>query len=77
VYVLQNVRKHGAAWSGLDVCSSAPWFRGWVQPVTRPLGTSPVARPRTWLLAVGWRRYGSIDLAARPAAANHRTPWAG
>jgi putative transposase len=67
VYVLQNARKHGAASSGPDPCSSAPWFRGWVRPVTRPLGTSPVARPRTWLLAVGWRRCGPLDVAMRPA----------
>ena len=28
-----------------------------------------VARARTWLLAIGWRRHGLIDLAEAPRAA--------
>jgi REP element-mobilizing transposase RayT len=66
VYVLQNWRKHRPESQGIDPCSSGPWFRGWARPMARPLGSSPVARATTWLLAVGWRRYGAIDADARP-----------
>ena len=64
-YVLCNARKHGKAprergWR--DPYSSAPAFDGW-------RGTSPdaltpmhaIVAPRTWLLAVGWRRGGLLD----------------
>jgi hypothetical protein len=50
-----------------DPASSARWFDGWRrQPVpatTRPsrLGRPAVARARTWLLSVGWRRHGLLD----------------
>lgn len=75
-YVLLNDRRHaakdraavGAAAVTLDRASSARWFDGWKPRAvltertrgTRPVA-SPVARARTWLLAVGWRRYGLID----------------
>ncbi|TMB49493.1 MAG: hypothetical protein E6J56_23265 [Deltaproteobacteria bacterium] len=40
-------------------CSSEPSFTGWRDgPVTPPAGVSPVARARTWLASVGWRRHG-------------------
>ena len=64
-YVLCNARKHGRAprrrgW--LDPFSSAHTFDGWrginLDPRT---ATAPVARPTTWLLAIGWRRGGLID----------------
>jgi hypothetical protein len=67
VYVLQNWKKHGLRGSGTDPCSSAAWFRGWARPVMQPRARSPVARARTWLLAVGWRRYGLLDAGMRPA----------
>jgi REP element-mobilizing transposase RayT len=69
VYVLQNWRKHGFRGLGIDACSSAAWFRGWARPLPQPSMSSPVARARTWLLATGWRRYGPLDVAMRPAGA--------
>jgi hypothetical protein len=73
-YVLLNARRHAAqarrpkplaAPVRLDPASSARWFDGWsrrprheLEPPAVPPPTSP---PRTWLLAVGWRRRGLID----------------
>jgi REP element-mobilizing transposase RayT len=58
----------------LDPASSARWFDGWkwrprsvterARDVHRVL--PPVARARTWLLAVGWRRHGLLDPADVP-----------
>ncbi|TMA82076.1 MAG: hypothetical protein E6J72_03800 [Deltaproteobacteria bacterium] len=54
----------------LDRASSAVWFDGWKRwapgahyehgppPARR---RCPVARPRTWLLRIGWRRHGLLD----------------
>jgi REP element-mobilizing transposase RayT len=82
-YVLLNARRHlqkqrrSAAISRravLDGASSARWFDGWRPEVASRLldATQPrrpeVARPRTWLLRVGWRRHGLID-PGEPAAA--------
>jgi len=66
VYVLMNRRKHRAGERGLDPCSSAPWFRGWREPVATLLGPPPVVAARTWLAAVGWRRHGLLGLDERP-----------
>lgn len=75
-YVLLNARRHAAKYhtaiesavATLDPASSARWFDGSkarVPETERTRGTRPVASPvacaRTWLLAVGWRRYGLID----------------
>jgi hypothetical protein len=80
-YVLLNGRRHAALASGaiaprvvLDRASSARWFDGWKRwvpsaPANAPAAPSPrppVARARTWLLAVGWRRHGLIDPADVP-----------
>ena len=81
VYVLNNARHHaaerGKSWPArrVDPCSSARWFDGWKIEVecTRLPGPSPVARPRTWLLRVGWRRVGLLDPAEVPGA-NPRRP---
>ncbi len=67
------LRRHRVA---LDPASSARWFDGWkrwpprsqdvhgaLPPVRRKC---PVARPRTWLLRVGWRRQGLLDPADVP-----------
>lgn len=75
-YVLLNARRHAARDDRtstrrpveLDPASSARWFDGWKPRshvtehgrTTRPVA-SPVARARTWLLTVGWRRHGLID----------------
>jgi hypothetical protein len=61
VYVLNNLRKHVRGATGIDPYSSAAWFAGWKQPVATNPGRSPVARARTWLASVGWRRHGPID----------------
>ncbi|HJQ82595.1 MAG TPA: transposase [Candidatus Binatia bacterium] len=66
VYVLMNRHKHHPGEAPIDPCSSAPWFDGWQQPVTPVHGCAPVARARTWLAAVGWRRRGLLALGERP-----------
>ena len=81
-YVLLNARRHAATAGAkligavrLDPASSARWFDGWkkekLEEVVREgpegaLERSAVARARTWLLAVGWRRWGLIDPAGVP-----------
>jgi REP element-mobilizing transposase RayT len=59
----------------LDPASSARWFDGWKAenssvPNTLERSASailpPVARARTWLLRVGWRRHGLLDPADVP-----------
>jgi REP element-mobilizing transposase RayT len=78
-YVLLNARRHlkkqrrAPGRSVLDGASSACWFDGWrpevaSRPQNSPEPRSPeVARPRTWLLRVGWRRHGLIDPGELPA----------
>ena len=72
VYVLQNARKHIRGVNGLDPCSSASWFTGWTQPVSRIGSSPPIAHARTWLAAVGWRRWGLIRFHERPAPSRRR-----
>jgi REP element-mobilizing transposase RayT len=68
-------RVRAAMESLLDPASSARWFDGWKAgnssvPNTRERSASaalpPVARARTWLLTVGWRRHGLLDPADVP-----------
>jgi len=75
-YVLLNARHHSGRLQArvvhavsVDPASSGRWFDGWkrgvaigadesdVDPPRRP----SVARARTWLLTVGWRRHGLLD----------------
>jgi hypothetical protein len=77
-YVLLNARRHLAKSRGvsrsalahLDGASSARWFDGWRPEVASrfpsAIGPPEVARPRTWLLRVGWRRHGLVDPAEVP-----------
>jgi len=65
VYVLMNAKKHGHLRTGVDALSSAAWFDGFAERVTRPEGDSPVRAPRTWLAGVGWRRRGLIRFDER------------
>ena len=78
-YVLGNGKKHAAEGrevfvpQAIDTYTSAPWFDGWKQQVPSAhekaavrLDRPPVARARTWLLAIGWRRHGLIDPAEVP-----------
>jgi hypothetical protein len=77
-YVLLNARRHARRfWCGLhlDPASSGRWFDGWRrQPLLdRPrAGTIPVTQPRTWLMAIGWRRHGLIDPEEIPGASRTR-----
>ena len=81
-YVLANVRKHARGAYRLpaghiDDCSSAAWFDGWARPLelafgARREGASPVVPARTWLLRVGWRRAGPLDVDDAPARAPAR-----
>jgi REP element-mobilizing transposase RayT len=72
LYVLQNARRHRIDLAGADPCSSGPWFDGWDRndcgdsaELERPAW---LRAPHTWLLSVGWRRFGLLDPNARPAA---------
>ncbi len=75
-YVLLNARKHWRQRHGappptrLDAASSGAWFDGWARVLARAPDPGPaaVASPRTWLLRIGWRRHGLIDLAEVPAS---------
>ena len=71
-YVLLNARKHSRRPSRIpriDPASSGRWFEPWRE---RPVELDPiggrreVAMPRSWLLRVGWRRYGPISLLETP-----------
>jgi REP element-mobilizing transposase RayT len=75
-YVLLNARHHEhengitlpAGW--VDPRSSAATFDGWREPPSiherfADFGTSPA---QSWLLRVGWRKYGPIDLDDVPGA---------
>ncbi len=83
-YVLNNWRKHKEHRNGLlenhevDPFSSGPSFEGW-----REIGEAldvlpdsyeplPVWRPKTWLLAEGWKLYGLISTTEVPG--RKRTP---
>jgi REP-associated tyrosine transposase len=58
----------------LDPASSARWFDGWTRGLAAAARQTPatlldrpaVARARTWLLRIGWRRHGLIDPRAVP-----------
>lgn len=79
-YVLLNARHHAGRVRAkiadavrLDPASSARWFDGWRrdthaldEPCEDAPRASPVARARTWLLSVGWRRWGLLDPADVP-----------
>jgi putative transposase len=79
--VLLNARRHlakrrHAARTGtaaLDPASSARWFDGWRAEALAGLeetsAAPEVARPRTWMLRVGWRRHGLVDPAEVPGGA--------
>ena len=73
VYVLQNARKHGA-WIAKkpDVYSSGLDFEGWRGRKDAESRSGLLARSRTWLLSIGWRRHGRIDVLERPAVSKAR-----
>ena len=76
-YVLLNHRHHAARRrnssihdvpAAPDPASSGRWFDGWRGAPAPPTcaDVREVAAARTWLLQVGWRRHGLIDLADVP-----------
>jgi len=68
-YVLNNGRRHleHFRWRP-DAYSSGQWFDGWRDFVDDGrMGRGPVARARTWLLRVGWRRYGLLAVGGARA----------
>jgi len=76
VYLLQNARKHGAWVARMaDVYSSGQMFDGWRRDA-KGADSSPrlLARAKTWLLAVGWRRLGLIGLLELPKGAVEPRP---
>jgi hypothetical protein len=69
VCVLMSRRKHRAGRGELDPCSSAVYLQGRRDRGDLVLGrTPPVVPPHTWLLRVGWRRRGPLDVRGRPKA---------
>jgi hypothetical protein len=71
-YVLLNGAKHIAqlgrrvARGWLDPLSSAPSFDGWIETrATAPPRELP--RARSWLLSLGWRKWGLLDPADVPS----------
>jgi REP element-mobilizing transposase RayT len=64
-YVLRNREHHAmqrcVPTDGVfDPCSSAAWFDGWKRRLPPPDEPHPGAAPVTWLLRVGWRRFGPL-----------------
>jgi REP element-mobilizing transposase RayT len=90
VYVLANFRKHehGGTPSqygnggrmqraGLDPYSSAAWFDGWRDRSPPSAPRAEDARcfvGRTWLLRVGWRKHGLLELTEAPVTAETTRP---
>ncbi len=73
VYVLRNHVKHGIVLEGLDPCASGRWFDGWRDVRAESEVGAHLARARTWLLRVGWRRWGLVESGERPRATTPRT----
>ena len=71
-YVLLNSRKHFRQRTGyappvrLDVGSSGGAFDGWLDGCGGPSGAELVAKPKSWKLGKGWRRWSLIDPAEVP-----------
>ena len=72
VYVLQNWKKHIRSASGVDGCSSGPWFEGWAEPPPPAMAANPTMQARTWLGSRGWLEKGGGKLAVdeRPRGPN-------
>jgi REP-associated tyrosine transposase len=76
-YVLLNHRHHAARRRNAsihdvpkspDPASSGRWFDGWRSATAPPNAADirEVAAARTWVLQIGWRRHGLIDIAEVP-----------
>ncbi|ACL64319.1 conserved hypothetical protein [Anaeromyxobacter dehalogenans 2CP-1] len=79
-YVLLNHRSHRARAGGragqgsVDRYSSGACFDGWRDVAGRADAPRVTARPRTWLLATGWRRRGLLSVDDVPAVAARGDP---
>jgi REP element-mobilizing transposase RayT len=78
-YVLLNARRHLAKRGRrpptdgrIDPASSGRWFSGWRTGGARAPDSPAVARARTWLLTIGWRRRGLIDSGEVPGTTRAR-----
>jgi REP element-mobilizing transposase RayT len=67
LYVLQNWAKHGRG-GDYDPRSSALWFDGWTRPPLIRNQEPVVAKGRTWLVRIGWKRHGLLRPGERPAS---------
>jgi putative transposase len=81
VYVLANFKKHGEfVRAPIDPCSSGPYFPEYVEcrgkapfelqsklvpPQFRKEGP-PIREPTSWLLRIGWQRWGQISFHEAP-----------
>jgi REP element-mobilizing transposase RayT len=65
-YVLNNAKRHGIFEAGFDAFSSGRWFDGWREAKPSVLVPSILPKARTWLLTLGWRRWGLISLETVP-----------
>ncbi len=81
-YVLLNARKHWRQRTGqvppvrIDAASSGRLFRGWRR--TAPVddlvpGLVEVSPAETWLMRVGWKKFGLIDPAEVPGGRKRET----
>ncbi len=60
----------------IDAASSGRWFGGWRRRV--PVGAwvpglREVSPAETWLLRIGWKKFGLIDPAEVPGGRKRRT----
>ena len=66
-YVLNNAKRHGIFEAGVDAFSSGLWFEGWREARPSASARTFLPRARTWLLNIGWRRWGLISLNTVPS----------
>jgi hypothetical protein len=66
-YVLNNAKRHGIFEAGVDAFSSGLWFDGWREAKPSVSVRSILPKARTWLLTLGWRRWGLISLDTVPS----------
>jgi REP element-mobilizing transposase RayT len=66
-YVLNNAKRHGIFKAGVDAFSSGIWFDGWRAAKPSVSVRSILPKARTWLLTLGWRRWGLISLDTVPS----------
>ena len=83
VYVLANFKKHGEpVHVPVDPFSAGPYFTHYAEcrgksplelqpkliPPTLRKGGPPIQEPKSWLLRIGWLRWGEISFRETPLA---------